>query len=152
MSQDSFAAALDAELFGSEEGDDPEQTAEAPAAAEHAQEQPADRSDEEDPFAALDDLAAAEEGAAAGPAVDVCGHPGYMFGLCIRCGAPKPEDDAAAAGLTGTPAALAGAAPSSIRRGGGNSGGGMTIKHLHARQTLEVSKCGLARVVGIVAG
>lgn len=49
-------------------------------------------------------------------------HPGFMFGLCIRCGLPKAGD------TDSTPASA----------DNGSAPGTMTIKHLHAKQALEV--------------
>lgn len=157
MSQDSFAAALDAELFGSDDGTDhmqadPADSAQAsPASSQQKRARSADSpgaggSDGEgDPFAALDRLEEEEEEgplAAAAPApapaaparpasAGGCSHPGYMFGLCIRCGAAKPEGDGGGGDPGGGPAAGGG--------GGGTApAAGMRIKHLHARQALEV--------------
>ena len=57
-------------------------------------------------------------------------HPAYMFGLCIRCGEPKPEQDAAA---DATVAAAATEGPS------------VTVRHLH-RQHMELSAAEAARL------
>ncbi|KAI8465466.1 MAG: hypothetical protein J3K34DRAFT_487621 [Monoraphidium minutum] len=185
MSQDSFAAALDAELFGSDDGAEDQAAAAAPAAGappQHGQSPgergramggtppPADEGDDgdddDDPFAALDAMEAAEEagsdeegapagtGDAAGTAAPErpasaggCSHPGFMFGLCIRCGAEKPDESSGGGGAGG-----GGGGAGADRAGGGgaqpasNGGGGMRIKHLHARQALEVSAEEAARI------
>jgi len=174
MSQDSFGAALDAELFASEDGEQIKDAAGPDPGRAEAQEQQGgeDSGDGDDPFAALDALDAMEEeeeeqahspAAASAPAsapAESCSHPGFMFGLCIRCGAPKPEDEgghaAAAGGAAGAAAGVGGNGGSGSGPVGGSGsgippraapgGGGMRIKHLHARQTLEVSAEEAARI------
>ena len=160
---DSFEAALDAELFGSEGEESlkepPETSMDDACGDEGGGEGDGEGGGEANPFAALDDLEVAEQHApAAAPpptgAAPVCSHPGFMFGLCIRCGAPKPEDgDQGAAAGAAAPAPLRdsthdGSGGESSGGGGAGGGGtqarpsvargGMRIKHLHARQTLEV--------------
>ena len=191
MSQDSFGAALDAELFAS---DDAEEEHERAGGSDGSG---SSGSEGGDPFAALDELDAASEAAATtapsaaldtaahtaaaseapprpplpptaqqqqqqqqfasapAPATTSCSHPGFMFGLCIRCGAPKPEDGGggggggggAQSGAGGSGADAAAAAAGGAAAGGAGAAGGATrIRHLHARQALEVSAEEAARI------
>jgi hypothetical protein len=167
MSQDDiFAAALDAELFASDEGDGsgPSEAADddaAVAAARGGGDDGDGRSggksnSSDDPFAALDDMEGEPEEQPQPQQQEQeqqqqqqrqekasCSHPGYMFGLCIRCGAAKPED--------GDGQGPSGSAAGDVRdRGAGAAArpppsGGMRIKHLHARQALEASLARRAR-------
>ncbi len=118
---------------------------------DHADGAPAKRRRVEDAAAAA--AAPHSNGGDSAAAAGGCTHPSYWAGMCVQCGAPKPEDDpqAATAAAFARAAGLPDPSTSGRKLGGGGAGAPAQepvtrIKHLHERGHLELTAAEAARL------